>query len=87
MNTTYSHRTNIDPMDPMRPTWSGTISRDVEVGSVRRRVTYYIPETAMASTAGVVLLPPGGVSAEEFLEKSSWRQLADTEECKEKFIL
>ena len=40
MNTTYSHRTDIDPMDPMRPTWSGTISRDVEVGGVRRRVTY-----------------------------------------------
>lgn len=87
MNTTYSHRTDIDPMDPMRPTWSGTISRDVEVGGVRRRVTYYIPEIAMAATAGVMLLPPGGVSAEKFLEKSSWRQLADTEECKEKFIL
>ena len=83
----YVHREQIDPLNPMRPTWCGTISRTVTAGQARRRVVYYIPEGAMASTAGILLLPPDGVTADEFLEKGPWRFLADSEERKEKLIL
>ena len=81
------HRAVIDPMDPMQPTYYGTFERSVELGGRTRRFLYYVPDGAMASTAGVMLLPPSGVSAEAFLENSSWKQLCETEECKEKFIL
>lgn len=87
MSKRYIHRECIDPLDPMEPTWQGTISREVTIMGTIRRVLYYIPEHAMASTAGVLLLPPAGVSAEDFLNKSNWKMIADTEERKEKLIL
>ena len=87
MSEPFIHREHIDPLHPMEPTWQGTITRTVSVPGAERRVLYYVPEHAMASTSGVVLLPPSGVSAETFLEESGWKNLADTEERKEKLIL
>ena len=87
MNLKNYSREEIDPMNPMRPTHYGLFDRTVDVGGRARRFLYYVPDGAMASTAGVMLLPPNGVTAAEFLEHSSWRQLCETEECKEKFIL
>ena len=87
MNEPYIHRQNIDPLHPMEPTWQGIISRKIKVMDEERQILYYIPEHAMASTAGVLLLPPSGVSAKDFLDKSNWKMIADTEECKEKLIL
>ena len=81
------HREYIDPLHPMEPTWQGIITRMVSIAGDERRVLYYVPEHAMASTSGVMLLPPSGVSAELFLEKSGWKYIADTEERKEKLIL
>lgn len=71
----------------MEPTWQGIISRKIKVMDEERQILYYIPEHAMASTAGVLLLPPSGVSAKDFLDKSNWKMIADTEVCKEKLIL
>lgn len=87
MNEQYIHRQSIDPLHPMEPTWQGIISRKIKVMDEERQILYYIPEHAMASTAGVLLLPPSGVSAKDFLDKSNWKMIADTEECKEKLIL
>jgi len=81
------HRVDIDPLAPMLPTYYGVFERKVEVGGHSRRFLYYVPDGAMASTSGVMLLPPDGIKAEDFLEKSNWKELCETEECKEKFIL
>jgi len=81
------HRSEPDPMCPMLPTYYGTFRRTVEIEGRRRSFLYYVPDGTMASTSGVMLLPPSGVSAEAFLENSDWRWLCETEECKEKFIL
>ena len=81
------HRATVDPKNPMLPTYYGTFEYVMDIGGHTRRLLYYVPDGAMASTAGVMLLPPSGMTADEFLESSNWKQLCETEECKEKFIL
>lgn len=81
------HRLEPDPMNPMLPTYYGTFRRSVTIGEHTRTFLYYVPDGTMASTSGVMLLPPNGVDAESFLERSGWRALCETEECKEKLIL
>ena len=87
MNLKNHHRAAVDPMAPMLPTYYGAFERTVEIGGRARRFLYYVPDGAMASTSGVMLLPPDGMHADEFLERSNWKMLCETEECKEKFIL
>lgn len=87
MNGKNFHRPAVDPMAPMLPTYYGVFHGSVETGGRPRRFLYYVPDGAMASTSGVMLLPPDGMTAEEFLEQSNWKSLCETEECKEKFIL
>lgn len=79
--------TAMDPEKPYVPFRSGFYERSIELGDKRRRMLMYIPEDAQPSNAGVLLLPPSGVSAEEFLAQSTWVDLADDEETKEKLIL
>ena len=80
--------TALDPNNPYVPFNTGCYSLNLEIpgGGTRRMITY-IPEGTQPSTAGVFLLPPSGVSAEEFLEKSNWKDIADGEETKEKLVL
>lgn len=87
MELKNQHREDIDPMAPMLPAYYGTFERTVEIGGQTRRFLYYVPDGVTASTSGVMLLPPDGMNAEEFLERSNWKMLCETEECKEKFIL
>ena len=79
--------TALDPNNPYVPFNTGCYSLNLEIpgGGTRRMITY-IPEGTQPSAAGVFLLPPSGVSAEEFLEKSNWKDIADGEETKEKLV-
>lgn len=87
MNRKNFHRGSIDPMAPMLPTYYGVFESSVEIGGHSRRFLYYVPDGAAASTSGVMLLPPDGMTALQFLERSNWKHLCETEEYKEKFIL
>lgn len=84
---TAQERTELDPLNPYIPFRSGVYERSIEVGTRCRRMLTYIPADAQPSSAGILLLPPSGVTAEEFLAQSNWLDLADGEETKEKLIL
>lgn len=85
----FNHRVldSISPQDPQAPTAVGTFWESVCVGSQTRGYLAYIPEGARASAAGVMVLPSNGCSAADMFEKSTWRQIADAEPCKEKLII
>ena len=80
-------RQRIDPMHPLLPQYYGYYISTAEINGVERRWCCYVPDDAAPSTAGVMLLPPGGVSIEIFMEQGNWVELCDTEECKERFII
>lgn len=80
-------RNGVDPARPDAPMFYGAFEEFVEVGGRKRRYITYIPENAAASTAGLMLLPEDGRTAEQVLEESVWQCLADGELCKEKLIL
>lgn len=79
--------TKTDPGAPYVPYHVGTFVTNYETGGKTRRMITYIPEGVKASTSGIYLFPPSGVTAEEFLESSNWAELADTEEHREKMVL
>ncbi|RKJ82882.1 hypothetical protein D7X33_01380 [Butyricicoccus sp. 1XD8-22] len=81
-----THR-EVDPKDPLRPLYQGTFEETVTVGGKTRRYLLYIPEGARPSTAGVFVLPENGKTADDLWRDSGWREIADTEETKEKLIL
>lgn len=82
---THSHI--IDPMNPQSPTITGAYRESIQINGKERRYICYIPEGVRSAVAGVFVLPDHGVSAQEMYEKSSWANLADTDERKEKFIV
>lgn len=87
---TLQHKelTHLDPLNPYVPFKSGTYELSITVpGNADRRMLAYIPADTQSSTAGIMLLPPSGVSAKEFLTKSNWMEIADGEETKEKLVL
>ncbi len=87
---TYSKIDQIDPLHPYRPEYHGTFELEWKVGGENgksRRMLAYVPEDVRDSTAGLMVLGPDGVSADELLEESGWREIADSEECKEKLIV
>lgn len=75
------HRDRVDPMNPIMPINSGLFEQ--VVGS--RRMLTFVPADVGPATAGVFVLPPDGVSAREMAQRSNWIELAQTEECKERF--
>ncbi|MBQ8144585.1 MAG: hypothetical protein IJ042_07335, partial [Butyricicoccus sp.] len=77
----------IDPMNALRPSVVGLLEKTVEIGGVERRFLVYLPEGVRASTSGVFVLGDNGVTAQQMFEESNWRELADTDEYKEKFIV
>ena len=80
-------RETVDPMNPYAPVYSGAFHGQVTIGDDTRAYIAYIPEGTRASTAGVMVLPDDHCSAADMLEKSTWRQIADAEPCKEKLIV
>lgn len=81
-------RKEIDPKNPNMPFYTGFYEFAVELadGTTRRMMTY-IPEGTLSSGSGIFLLPPSGVSIEDFLAESNWIDIADGEETKEKLTL
>lgn len=82
-----NYQYEVDPKDPFKPLYQGTFEETVEVGGKTRRYLLYIPEGARPSTAGVLVLPENGKTADDLWRESGWRMIADTEETKEKLIL
>ena len=77
------HRPAVDPADPIKPINAGFFD---ETAAGRRMLTF-VPDDVGPATAGVFVLPPSGVSAQEMAQRSNWVELAQTEECKERFIV
>ena len=76
-------REAVDPRDPIRLLNTGFFEEPIG----DRQMLTFVPDDARSATAGVFVLPPDGVSAREMAEKSSWVELAQSEECKERFIV
>ena len=77
------HRSAVDPADPIKPINAGFFD---ETAAGRRMLTF-VPDDVGPATAGVFVLPPSGVTAREMAQSSNWVELAQTEECKERFIV
>lgn len=75
------HRNTVDPADPIRPINSGFFQQSVG----DRLMLTFVPDDVGPATAGVFVLPPNGVSAKEMALCSNWVELAQSEECKERF--
>jgi poly(3-hydroxybutyrate) depolymerase len=80
-------RESVDPENPHLASFYGTFLTAVQVGDVSRRVLIYVPEDARECTSAVYVFPPDGWSCERAFENSSWKQLADDDEHKEKLAL
>ena len=76
-----------DPHAPYRPMFYGTFELPVPVGGKQRRMLAYVPEDVRESTAGVIVLGAIGRTADDLLQESGWRDIADQEETKEKLIV
>ncbi len=80
-------RADVDRMDPLATQAYGVFERAAEIGGVQRRWLYYVPDGVMPGAAGVMLLPPDGVTADDFLERSSWKMLSEMGSFRARFIL
>ena len=72
---------------PYGPTYTGVFERTVKVGERERRFLIYLPENVRCSAAGVFVLPENGKTADDVLQESLWKQIADTEIALEKMIV
>ncbi len=77
----------IDPKNPYLPAFQGTFELEVNVNGKKRRMLAYAPSEYRDSTAGVLVLGENGKTADDLLEESSWRSIAEWEPCKEKLIV
>lgn len=77
----------IDPQDPYAPLEYGLMEQTVEVGHKTRRFLTYIPDGTRSSTAGVYVLGANGMTAEDLLKYSGWRETAETAGGREKMIV
>lgn len=79
---------SFDKKNPYQNYHWGFFTHEIELlSSARRRMVTYVPRDVQPSSAGVFLLPPSGVTIEEFLEKSNWLGLSDGEPTMEKLVL
>lgn len=69
---------DIDPLDPYRPPEWGILEQEIRIGNRARRFLTYIPDNISPASAGILILGADGQSAEEVLEKSGWKELAET---------
>ena len=85
----YTHKIldKCDPKNPYAPKFSGTFELPVEYAGKKRRMLAYVPHDIRESTAGIPVLGENGQMADDLLEHSSWCEIADTEECKERLIV
>ncbi len=88
-NTKYSNYelAAVNPENPYLPAYHGTFQLEVDVAGKKRRMLAYAPKGHRDSTAGVLILGENGKTADELLNESFWKAIADTEPCKEKLIV
>ncbi|MDO4648389.1 MAG: PHB depolymerase family esterase [Eubacteriales bacterium] len=77
----------LDPLNPFAATVTGVYSDSVTIDGNIRDFVCYIPQGVRSSTSAVFVLGDDHTTAEELYEKSNWKQLADEDERKEKFIV
>lgn len=80
-------RSKCDPKDPYKPEYYGVFEQKIEVDGKQRRMLTYVPDGTRASTAGILILGENGQTADDLLEHSGWKEMADQEERKEKLIV
>lgn len=80
-------RGDCDPKAPYRPCFHGVFEQEVTVGGKQRRMLTYVPPDVRESTAGVLVLGENGRTADDLLQESGWRELADQEESLQKMIV
>ena len=69
---------NVDPANPLGPQFTGLYSFDValEDGTVRQ-LYHYVPESLSYRQPAVAIGVPTGEDPVAFMEKTSWKALAD----------
>lgn len=77
----------INPLRPYDTLMWGYLTQQVVCAGTTHNVLVYIPDGVRPSTSGVIILGPNGLSAQEILEKSGWKSLADEEPPDKKMIL
>ena len=77
----------IEQLNPYVPVYQGVIEILVAIGNTTRKMLAYIPKNARESTAGIIILGSNGTTAQSLLDEGTWRNIADTEENKEKLIV
>ena len=78
---------DVDPAKGITLLCSGVFEREVYVGPRKRRMLIYVPEGTRPSCPGVFVLGENGQSADDLLQNSRWRELADNDDSREKFIV
>ena len=68
-----------DAAHPLQVAKQGTFERWVEVDGKRRRYLVHIPHGCREAAAGIFILPPDGWTADNLLNKTHWRWLAEAE--------
>lgn len=68
-----------DAAHPLQVAKQGTFERWVEVNGKRRRYLVHIPHGCREAAAGIFILPPDGWTADDLLNKTHWRWLAEAE--------
>ena len=77
----------VEPEHGLERLCEGTFERFVTVGGKKRRILVYVPAGARPSCAGVFVLGENGQTADDLLEGSLWKDLADHDRTREKFIV
>lgn len=67
----------VDSQNPTKPFFTGSIRQEVEIDGIARSFLLYIPQHYPISGAGIFLYPDDDVSAEDYLENSGWKPVAE----------
>lgn len=77
----------LEPRNPYTPPEYGLLEQTVNVGDKTRRFFVYIPKDVRPSTSGVFVLGGNGTTAEQLMESSGWKEMADGDSSREKLIV
>ena len=78
---------SFDPAHPLQVAKQGTFERWVETAGTKRRFLVHIPRCCREAAAGIFILPPSGWTADDVLEKTNWKWLAEAEPERSKPVL
>ena len=78
---------SFDPAHPLQVAKQGTFERWVETAGRKRRFLVHIPRRCREAAAGIFILPPSGWTADDVLEKTNWKWLAEAEPERSKPVL